>query len=112
MNKIILKLIFSGILTLSATSALAAGAWTGWQKVAIVYVQGNGDIYVQFSPSSAQLNPDGCASKVWYRVQNSNEHAKEIYQLLLTAKASDSNARAYLSGCEGSYPILHHAMIW
>lgn len=109
MKLIIIKLLILSIFTLAPSVSLAApGAWTAWVKVHLIYTYTNGYLFVQLTPSADHINPKDCASKGYYQVPPDAKNFKEIYKMLLTAKAGGLRVSAYIDGCSGSYPRLHH----
>ena len=109
MRKTAVKLLAFMSLALVAQPSLAAGAWTPWTTVHMVYTYTNKHLFVQLTPNTSHIDPDGCSvSKSYYQVAPDVTNRDEMYQMLLTAKAANLKVSAYISGCNGNYPRLLH----
>ena len=92
-------------------SVQASATWTGQQSLHRVYAS-SGTISVQTAPSSAHINPGGCAASSNYALDPNGLLFKEKYQMLLTALASNRKVSLDISGCQGSYPKLANVIIF
>ncbi len=82
-----------------------ANGWTPWANVDRIYSHTK-LYFTYFTPATAHVNPDGCARSTPFRIDRTQENSKEVFQMLLTAKASGLKVRAYLAGCLSSYPKI------
>ena len=100
------------ILSLTSSMSYAAG-WTTWHKINAMYLHsGAGLLYISFKAPSGNLNPDGCAQPSNIVIHKDNVFFKEMYQMALTAKATEKNFRVYLSGCQGIHPKIVHTQMY
>lgn len=59
---------------------------------------------IYFQTNEAMQNPHNCASASWYIVARNSNYEKEVYSLLLAARASGAVVSISIDGCEGGYP--------
>ena len=108
MKNFITKILLVSVFSLMPIVSQAAAAWTGWYPVNQVYTYSTGAVFIGLNPSSAHSNPDGCVSSSWLLTPHDQANVKEIYQMALTAQAAGLKINAYVSGCAGNYPQIHH----
>ncbi len=65
---------------------------------------------IHFRTVEEMTYPDGvtCTSTSWYKIDINSSYQKEIYSLLLTAKAQGKTVTFYLDGCTGGYPNVSY----
>lgn len=94
MKKNIVKIIIISMMVIAPVISFAGG-WTPWSQVNLVYTQSNGRVHMVVAPAFNHINPDACIAKSCLVLYPENAAYKEIYQLLLTAKAANTNIRVY-----------------
>ncbi len=85
-----------------------AGAWTQFLPVREVYTYSSGYVFITLDPYTAHVNPDGCERTSPLRVEVNQANSEQIYQMALTAKASNKKVSAYIGGCGKIYPKVLH----
>ena len=87
-----------------------AGVWTTSTTVKLVYIYSTGAIFVRLE--SPAVNPDACTGSFYYQIPATVAANKELYQMLLTAKAANQQVKAYVAGCSGAWPQIHHLQMF
>ncbi len=105
------KITFLLVVLFIASADAFAATWTGKLTLHRVYTAAN-TVYVQTSPSSAHINPDGCKAASNYAMDPEATLFNERYQLLLTGLVSEKTVSLELSGCLGSYPKVTKVILY
>jgi len=96
-KKTLSKLTF--LVSIVITTTAIAGGWSGSAKVLEIYpAPGNNGILIKHA---SMPNPDNCTSPGLYVLDIDNMFFKEIFSLLMSAQARQSNINLQVSGCKG-----------
>lgn len=105
------SLYICAVFILVSSFNVSAGGWTGKQTVHRVY-PATASVYIQTTPSSAQINPDGCSSVTSYAMNSEGLLFDEQYKAVLTGLVSGKLVSFYLDGCKGSYPMITKLVVY
>lgn len=96
------------------SSATLAAGWTSPLPTTEIYpAPGYNGVLVK---QSSMTNPDGCAGSAYYLLKKDNIMFDELYALLMSSQARQSNIRFHLNGCAGvnagdnTYPLIFQAI--
>ena len=101
------KIIKSTLLLLFSVP-LYAGTWSSWTEVDEIYPTSGGGVFIKFD---SMINPDSCNNSTWMSVPDTNGSQDKIYAAALMAKATNSEIRYNINGCDINYPNLNHVQL-
>lgn len=83
-----------------STSLLSATH--GEKTISKVWVNSSSGVY--FAIHQPMVDVEGCGSNTLHHVMRGAEYEKEMFSVLLTAKASGSKVTFSISGCDSGFP--------
>ena len=100
--------IFIILLLLASSFSVASVHQSDHQDETIKDILVKSTTGIHFRTVGAMTHPNGeeCTSTSWYKIDINSDYQKEIYSLLLTAKAQSKTVTFYLDGCTGGYPKI------
>jgi len=94
---------FVALFALAAGNARAVG-WSGGVTITNYYVQEWGDALFT---TSANTNPDGCATSHWLLIDGTQANFKLLYATIITAVTTGSTVTLYYNGCTAGNAYPH-----